>query len=537
MSKWLNGFVSISLVIVVMLIFSNTVQGLTNQNLTDQQYAERLSTINVFKGTENGFELEREPNRLEGIIMLIRLLGKEEEALAFSGSDMFTDVPTWAKSYVNYAYANGLTEGIGNDLFGSHNLMDAKSYLTFALRALGYNDKNDDFSWENAIVDSNTLGVIDSNLKSKLLNHKFLRGHVAECSYVALQSHLKNSDEILIDKLVKDGSISFASASNIGILSQEFYEWKLENTHIYSMSMSHFDKETIRFKIENNILQIDGTMTDPNKNYLRFNFKRNGKNNEKAKLKKQSNGYFNTEISLSDIKPNKLYSVEVSLWPTEYGSGIYWVYNDLFIKKTDNDIAFVVSSVYLMNNEKFDTISYEENSYLSSSYGVQNDDEDIIVLSKSITDGISTNYDKALAIHDWVADNIYYNYDAYYSDCNDYGDTSAKGTLEAKTSVCQGYANLTAALFRASGIPCKVVSGFGLGIDTNGWNEENTYEEDANHSWNEAYIDGRWIIIDTTWDSGNEYKNGQFIYEGIRYRKYFDTDISWFSLDHKIVNN
>ena len=40
-------------------------------------YAQALSVMGLFKGTDVGFELEREPTRLECLIMLIRLLGEE----------------------------------------------------------------------------------------------------------------------------------------------------------------------------------------------------------------------------------------------------------------------------------------------------------------------------------------------------------------------------------------------------------------------------------------------------------------------------
>ncbi len=46
---------------------------------TYEDYAECLSDLG-FCRTGNGFELDRAPTRIEGLIMLIRLLGAEEEA-------------------------------------------------------------------------------------------------------------------------------------------------------------------------------------------------------------------------------------------------------------------------------------------------------------------------------------------------------------------------------------------------------------------------------------------------------------------------
>ena len=42
--------------------------------------AEDLSAIGVFRGTSDGFELDRAPTRSEAAIMLVRLYGAEDEA-------------------------------------------------------------------------------------------------------------------------------------------------------------------------------------------------------------------------------------------------------------------------------------------------------------------------------------------------------------------------------------------------------------------------------------------------------------------------
>lgn len=109
-------------------------------------YAEKLAKLDVFRGTGEGFELEREPTRLEGLVMLVRLLGAEEKAKQITTYTFpFDDVPNWGKGYVQYAYENGLTKGVSRDKFGTNSIIDAKSYMTFLLRALGYSDQRGDF--------------------------------------------------------------------------------------------------------------------------------------------------------------------------------------------------------------------------------------------------------------------------------------------------------------------------------------------------------------------------------------------------------
>lgn len=172
-------------------------------------YANQLKEIGVFKGTSNGFELYREPTRIEALIMLIRLLGKEAEALQTDTTiSVFNDVPSWAVPYANYAYYNGLTKGIGNNKFGSSDVIDAKSYVTFLLRALGYSDSAGDFKWNDAIFYAQSVQLYDNSMQVELNNTKFLRAHVAELSYKTLAAKMKGSNLTLIQKLVDDNVIN-----------------------------------------------------------------------------------------------------------------------------------------------------------------------------------------------------------------------------------------------------------------------------------------------------------------------------------------
>ena len=68
--------------------------------VSPQSCAEELSAIDVFRGTDTGFELDRAPKRSEAAVMLVRLYGAEEEAQAlFAGGEIshpFEDGNTWA---------------------------------------------------------------------------------------------------------------------------------------------------------------------------------------------------------------------------------------------------------------------------------------------------------------------------------------------------------------------------------------------------------------------------------------------------------
>ena len=159
---------------------------------------------------------------------------------------------------------------------------------------------------------------------------------------------------------------------------------------------------------------------------------------------------------------------------------------------------------------------------------IDSDDENIISLALSVTEEKSGDYEKAHAIHDWVAENIWYDINGTI--------TGATHVLETRRSVCNGYANLTAAMLKAVGIPAKVVTGFALGVSGTLSDFKNTSGTVANHAWNEAYADGRWIIIDTTWDSNNRYENGAKSSKTVCKQDYFDISLKDISKDHRYLD-
>lgn len=102
--------------------------------------AEMLKELDLFRGTDKGFELERSMTRAEAAAMLVRFLGAEKKALSGKFSHPFTDVPKWADNYVGWLYQSGLTKGISKTLYGSSNPVTAWQYATFITRALRDNE-------------------------------------------------------------------------------------------------------------------------------------------------------------------------------------------------------------------------------------------------------------------------------------------------------------------------------------------------------------------------------------------------------------
>lgn len=171
--------------------------------------ASKLSEVGVFVGTGNGFELNRAPNRLEALVVMIRLLGAEPEANAMKNDpSVFTDVPAWGVGYANYAYANGLTKGLGNGLFGYDRLIKSNEYMTFMLRSLGYSDSIGDFTVDEANTFALENEIITSEQFTELKTEGFLRNHMASLSYSTLTSTMKSPKITLNEYLVNIGKMS-----------------------------------------------------------------------------------------------------------------------------------------------------------------------------------------------------------------------------------------------------------------------------------------------------------------------------------------
>lgn len=197
--------------------------------------AEALKAVGVFKGTGSGFELTRAPSRVEGGVMFVRLLGGEPEAMANHYEHPFNDVPGWANDYVGYLWHHKLTTGVSENMFGSDDPMLAKSYATFLLRALGYDDSAGDFSWGQALSKANEIGLIDSMVLTDLNSSTFLRDHVAKLSYDVLMQSLKSGQQSLAEKLVADGALDKTTAVTIGVITEETQTPTMEGTNVVHM--------------------------------------------------------------------------------------------------------------------------------------------------------------------------------------------------------------------------------------------------------------------------------------------------------------
>ncbi|WP_295747846.1 S-layer homology domain-containing protein [uncultured Oscillibacter sp.] len=177
--------------------------------------AEELAAIGMLKGSAaDGFALDKAPTRAQAAIMLVRLYGAEEEAIAaYTAGDLkcpFTDVNETAAPFAAWLADKGLASGTSETTFGASSPCTGKAYTIFLLRALGYQD-NVDFTNANAQAFAQSCGLLDTSL----FTGTFLRDDLVALTYQALGTDLKDGSTYLLASLIKSGAVDADAAKPI----------------------------------------------------------------------------------------------------------------------------------------------------------------------------------------------------------------------------------------------------------------------------------------------------------------------------------
>ena len=95
-----------------------------------------------------------------------------------------------------------------------------------------------------------------------------------------------------------------------------------------------------------------------------------------------------------------------------------------------------------------------------------------------VTNGLEGDYDRAVAIYNWVAENV-----KYESDPNVNISAKPYDVFKDRYAVCGGFSNLIKEMMSLAGIPAAAVVG---------------YYTSFPHQWNAVYVDGKWVHVDAT---------------------------------------
>ncbi|MEO3945953.1 transglutaminase-like domain-containing protein [Gorillibacterium sp. CAU 1737] len=110
-------------------------------------------------------------------------------------------------------------------------------------------------------------------------------------------------------------------------------------------------------------------------------------------------------------------------------------------------------------------------------------------LAAELTKSAKTDEEKAKAIYAYLVKNIKYDKKLAATGVKSDYLPEADRTLATKLGICYDYASLYAAMLRSQNIPTKMLMGTSDYV--------NVY-----HAWNEVYLNGKWVTVDTTVDAG-----------------------------------
>ena len=148
-----------------------------------------------------------------------------------------------------------------------------------------------------------------------------------------------------------------------------------------------------------------------------------------------------------------------------------------------------------------------------------------------LTSNCNTIREKVLAIHDFVAKNLYYDYDSLNT--SDWYRTIEQ-IAQTKRCVCQGYADFVLVLLSCVGIQAENILCFAVeNIFKHGWSDAGNRKSEVNHIITRVRLENRWLYMDVTWDSKNRYENGQYIKANKISHRYFDVTLPFLSSTHR----
>lgn len=196
------------------------------------------------------------------------------------------------------------------------------------------------------------------------------------------------------------------------------------------------------------------------------------------------------KVMITKGKENYTYNLATGrvkeTFPLQLGNGEYKI---LLLEN-------VAGTSYKAVKQQAVTLSLKDDKvvYLGSVQNVNwTSNSQAVAKAKELAKGKATDEEKAKAIYNYIISNIAYDKTLANSVTSDYLPNIDK-TLASKKAICYGFASTYAAMLRSLDIPTKLVMG------------DSDYV-DAYHAWNEVYLNGKWVTIDTTVDAGLKQSN------------------------------
>ena len=210
---------------------------------------------------------------------------------------------------------------------------------------------------------------------------------------------------------------------------------------------------------------------------------------------------------------NYLYTFQLSRLDDHFSDGLDNVVSQNESASNEFVFSLVASGSYELRAWVDDGVHYGM-GYDSYSFEVDDPDHPSVesrvksLVAECKAAGNTTDFDKAVWLHDWITTHMYYDYTRTHR--------GVDGALIRGMGVCDSYAKCYYLLLEAAGVEGMYVSGLGNG---------------GNHAWNAVKFDGDWYWVDVTWDDSDP-KKSSVAHSGYESHLYFCLPDELMSVDH-----
>lgn len=456
-------------VLVFCLLTTIVPQGFAASIYRFENESRLLYNLGLFTGTSSTSfvpDLGAQLDRQTGITLLMNFFGKKSKVNELTPSETnailskYTDasaIASWARPYIAYAVKTGIVKGVSATAIGPFQPLSGTSYATMVLRFLGYSV--DGSAYLSALQTLNTIGGLKSADVAYFNKIQFIKDDAVGMVYSSLYATCYVGDT-LINNLIGSGIVSLDKAVSQGLVTYNSPEILDTN----KQEILKTEKPSAYIEVYNIVL--DAML------------------NAKTSINLPSNEYTDTSTEVFDI-------VETCI-------------------KEHPEILYFDGCTYSSRGTL--TFKYRKSADIIKKHTellLKKCDE---IVQQIIKPGM-TDFEKELAIHDYIIINCDYDVNAL-SDNRVIAPESfnAYGVLCLGTAVCEGYAEAAKMLMDRAGIECTIVIGTSKG---------------EGHAWNQVKIAGEYYNLDITWDDPIMADGSKSIYY-----HYFNVTDKELSVDH-----
>ncbi|GIP40811.1 hypothetical protein J31TS4_40910 [Paenibacillus sp. J31TS4] len=186
--------------------------------------AQLVTELGILQGDESGVGaayLNKPTTRIQAGILFLRLKGLEQEALAYKGTDNFSDASeVWSggQSILAYLRANPSLGwvGVGGNQFDPLSVITAEQYYKVLLEVLGYK-QDSDFEFKNVMALAGTVGLGKAGTAKPFTNL-----HIATATVEALAAKIKGQSKTLAEVLVETAKLNADKLRPLSYAKLEF---------------------------------------------------------------------------------------------------------------------------------------------------------------------------------------------------------------------------------------------------------------------------------------------------------------------------